>query len=242
MNRGKVRNHALYFLGVLTYVVALLPFLSVNLVKALVLIPIIAYTLPIMEYLQPKIMSLKIGYKDILVMIPPIILYIFLPYNEIRIVYVLIPLVLMLLTLALYLTKYTMWGNVIGTAFEASISIVWGLFINNPLFLIPSIYWLLYIFTGALYVEYKIPYRKLDKRVVQISWVISLALLIVLSLKNPITLITLIEPSTRYLIPGEKLKSPKEIRELGKRGSKKDILFVVLLTITYTLSRIFLTI
>jgi hypothetical protein len=48
MNRGKVRNHALYFLGVLTYVVALLPFLSVNLVKALVLIPIIAYTLPIM--------------------------------------------------------------------------------------------------------------------------------------------------------------------------------------------------
>jgi hypothetical protein len=242
MNRGKVRNHALYFLGVLTYVVALLPFPSVNLVKALVLIPIIAYTLPIMEYLQPKIMSLKIGYKDILVMKPPIIPYVFLPYNEIRIVYVSIPLVLMLLTLTLYLTKYTMWGNVIGTAFEASISIVWGLFINNPLFLIPSIYWLLYIFTGALYVEYKIPYRKLDRRVVQISWVISLVLLIVLSLKNPITLITLIEPSTRYLIPGEKLKSPKEIRELGRRGSKKDILFVVLLMITYTLSRIFLTI
>ncbi|MCH4814680.1 MAG: hypothetical protein QXY87_10210 [Saccharolobus sp.] len=237
MNRGKVRNHALYFLGVLTYVVALIPFLSVNLVKSLILIPIIAYTLPIMEYLQPKIMSLKIGYKDVLLIIPPIIPYIFLPYDEI--VYVLIPLALMVLTFTLYLTKHTMWGNVIGTAFEASISIVWGVFINNSLFLIPSIYWLLYIFTGALYVEYKIPYRKLDKRIVQISWIISLVLIIGLSIRNPITLITLIEPSIRYLIPGEKLKSPKEIRDLGKKGSKKDILFVVLLAITYTLSRIF---
>ncbi|QGA54093.1 hypothetical protein GFS03_05670 [Sulfolobus sp. E5-1-F] len=235
MNRGKVRNHALYFLGALTYVVALIPFLTVNLVRTLILVPIIIYTLPIMEYLQPKVMSLKIGYKDILLMIPPIIPYVFLPYNE-QSVYILIPLALMLLTFTLYLAKYTMWGNVIGTAFEASISIVWGLFVYNFLFLIPSIYWLLYIFVGALYVEYKIPFRRLNKRIVQISWIISLISLIALSLKNPITLITLLEPSTRYLIPGEKLKSTKEIKDLGKRGSKRDMLFVALLAITYTLS------
>ncbi|WP_338598537.1 hypothetical protein V6M85_07785 [Sulfolobus tengchongensis] len=232
MSRSKVRNHALYFLGVLTYILALIPFFNINIVRAIILIPIIAYTLPIMEYIQPRIMAVKVDYKDILLIIVTLIPYIFMPFN----VYLAIPASLLILTFGLYLTKNTMWGNVLGTTFEVSLSIVWGTFIENHNFLLPAIYWILYIFTGALYVEYKIPFRKLDKRIVQISWIISIIVLLLLSLKNPLPLLTLIEPSIRYLKPGEKLKSPKEIKDLGKRGSRRDIIFIILLAITFIMS------
>lgn len=233
--KSKVRNHALYFLGVLSYLLSLVPF-EVNWLKALILIPIIAYTLPIMEYLQPRAMSLKIGVKDVLLIIPAVIPYLFMKLN----IYLLIPLSLLILTFILYYLKMTMWGTVIGTAFEASLSIVWGAFVNNSMFLLPSIFWLLYIFTGAVYVEYKLPIRKLSKKAPQISWFVSLLILIILGIKFPLTLLSLIEPSFRFFNPGEKLKSMKEVKDLGKNGSKRDMMFIVILIVTYTVSVMFL--
>jgi len=47
----RVRNHALYFIGILSYVVSLIPFFGINVIRALLLIPVIAYTLPILEHL-----------------------------------------------------------------------------------------------------------------------------------------------------------------------------------------------
>jgi len=230
----RVRNHALYFIGILSYVVSLIPFFGINVIRALLLIPVIAYTLPILEHLQPKIMTLKIDYKDILLILLSAIPYIFVEINNV-IMYIIVPIVLLIVTLTFYFNKNTLWGNVLGTTFVVSLSLVWALFEGNQ-FLIPDIYWILYIFAGALYVEYKIPYRRLDKSIVQASWILSLVILTLISLNTPLLLVSLIEPSTRFLRPGEKLKSPKEITLLGRKGSKRDVIFVVLLILLSLLS------
>ncbi|ACP35016.1 conserved hypothetical protein [Sulfolobus islandicus L.S.2.15] len=227
----RVRNHALYFIGILSYIVSLIPFFGINVIRALLLIPVIAYTLPILEYLQPKIMILKINYKDILLILLATMPYIFIKIN----IYIIIPIVLLIVTFIFYFNKNTMWGNVLGTTFIVSLSLVWALFESNY-FLIPDIYWILYIFTGALYVEYKIPYRRLNKSIVQASWVLSLIILTLISLNTPLLLVSLIEPSTRFLRPGEKLKSSKEIALLGRKGSRRDIIFVTLLILLSLLS------
>jgi len=227
----RVRNHALYFIGILSYIVSLIPFFGINVIRALLLIPVIAYTLPILEYLQPKIMILKINYKDILLILLAAIPYIFIEIN----IYIIVPIVLLIVTLTFYFNKNTLWGNVLGTTFVVSLSLVWALFEGNQ-FLIPDIYWILYIFAGALYVEYKIPYRRLDKSIVQASWVLSLIILTLISLNTPLLLVSLIEPSTRFLRPGEKLKSSKEIALLGRKGSRRDIIFVTLLILLSLLS------
>ena len=227
----RMRNHALYFIGILSYIVSLIPFFGINVIRALLLIPVIAYTLPILEYLQPKIMILKINYKDILLILLATMPYIFIKIN----IYIIIPMALLTVTFMFYFNKNTMWGNVLGTTFIVSLSLVWALFESNY-FLIPDIYWILYIFTGALYVEYKIPYRRLNKSIVQASWVLSLIILTLISLNTPLLLVSLIEPSTRFLRPGEKLKSSKEIALLGRKGSRRDIIFVTLLILLSLLS------
>jgi hypothetical protein len=227
----RVRNHALYFIGILSYIVSLIPFFGINVIRALLLIPVIAYTLPILEYLQPKIMILKINYMDILLILLATMPYIFIKIN----IYIIIPMALLTVTFMFYFNKNTMWGNVLGTTFIVSLSLVWALFESNY-FLIPDIYWILYIFTGALYVEYKIPYRRLNKSIVQASWVLSLIILTLISLNTPLLLVSLIEPSTRFLRPGEKLKSSKEIALLGRKGSRRDIIFVTLLILLSLLS------
>ncbi|MFP3233470.1 MAG: hypothetical protein RXR08_07200, partial [Sulfolobaceae archaeon] len=65
---------------------------------------------------------------------------------------------------------------------------------------------------------------------------LSLVILTLISLNTPLLLVSLIEPSTRFLRPGEKLKSPKEITLLGRKGSKRDVIFVVLLILLSLLS------
>lgn len=227
----KIRNEALYGLGILSYIVSLIPFFGINLIKSLILIPIIAYTLPIMEYLQPRAMSFKLEKKDVLLAILAAIPYLFmLSY------FLIIPAILLALTFLFYYLRNIMLGNVLGTAFVASLSIAWAYFVNASV--IPAIFWTLHIFTGALYVEYKIPHRKLRKEVIIVSWIASAILMIILAFKffTPLILVALIEPSVRFLFPGEKLKSMKELANLGKRLVKRDILFVALLGILPLLS------
>ena len=145
----KVRNHALYFIGILSYVVSLIPFFGVNVTRALLLMLVIAYTLPIIEHLQPKVMTLKIDYKDIMLILLAVIPYIFVEINNV-IIYIIVPIVLLILTLTFYFNKNTLWGNVLGTTFVVSLSLVWALFEGNQ-FLIPDIYWILYIYLRGPY-------------------------------------------------------------------------------------------
>ncbi|AWR98050.1 hypothetical protein DFR86_11235 [Acidianus sulfidivorans JP7] len=221
----KVRNEALYGVGVLSYIVSLIPFVGINLLKAIILIPILAYNLPIMEYLQPKAMVLKLGKKEILLAVIAAIPYIFLIINY----FIIIPAFLLLLTFFLYYKKNTMMGTVVGTTFVASLSTVWSYFVHASF--VPAIFWTFYIFSGAIFVEYKIPHRKLKKNYVIINWILVLIILTIISIKfnSYLLLLTLIEPSLRFLLPGEKLKSMKELPALGRKGAKRDMLFVVLL-------------
>ncbi|AHC52094.1 hypothetical protein SUSAZ_09375 [Sulfolobus acidocaldarius SUSAZ] len=225
----KVRNHALYVVGIMSYVVSLIPFYNLNFFRTIILIPILAYTLPILEHLQPKVMVLKLSKVDYILIILASIPYLFIKQS----ILLILPISLILLTFALYYFRNTMWGNVLGTTFLSSLSIVWNIFVYNS-FLLPSLYWILYILVGALYVEYKIPFRKLSKGVVQEAWVISVIILVFLSLyvfKVPLLLLSLIEPSLRFIRPGQKLGSMKELARLGKKGVKRDSLFIALLSI-----------
>ena len=226
------RNHGLYTVGVFSYIISLIPFSGINLVRALILLPIALLTLIVADYLQPSLMSFRIRAKEIVLSALLAIPYLF-AIN----IYLLIPLTLLVLTIVAYWKRKLMIGNVLGTVFIASLSFAWLGFVSNSLIL-PSVYWLLYILCGALYVEYKLPIRKLDRRVVQLSWLASLAILILLTMKSSLLLmlLTVIEPSSRFLFPGDKLASMKDVGKLGRRGAKKDVLFIALLIFTSVLS------
>ncbi|EWG06620.1 MAG: hypothetical protein ASUL_08629 [Candidatus Aramenus sulfurataquae] len=220
----KVRNHGLYMLGIFSYVISLSPFLGVNALRALVLLPIVAYTLPVLEKIQPKFMTMKVGHSDVLLAVIAGLPYVLLWPSP----YLLVPGALLAATLLFYYFRNTLWGNVLGTTFIASLSFLWALFAENG-FLLPSAYWTLYVFTGAVYVEYKIPHRRLKAWVVRASWLSSVLVLSTLSVNYPILLLTLVEPSIRFLFPGQKLGSMKEIATLGRKGAKRDALFLVIL-------------
>jgi len=231
--RRVLKNHGLYSVGIFSYIVSLIPFLGINLVRALVLLPIALLTLIVADYLQPSLMSFRIRAKEIVLSA-----LLAIPYLFVISIYLMIPLILLVLTLLSYWKRNLMLGNVLGTAFISSLSFAWLGFVNNSLVL-PSVYWLLYILCGALYVEYKLPIRKLDRRVVQLSWLASLAILILLTMKSslPLMLLTVIEPSSRFFFPGNKLASMKDVAKLGRRGAKKDVLFIALLIFTSVLSK-----
>jgi len=226
------RNHGLYTVGVFSYIISLIPFSGINLVRALILLPIVLLTLIVADYLQPSLMSFRIGVKEIVLSALLAIPYLF----EISI-YLLLPFTLLVLTVVAYWKRNLMLGNVLGTVFIASLSFAWLGFVNNSLIL-PSVYWLLYILCGALYVEYKLPIRKLDKKVVQLSWFASLTILILLTVKSSLLLmlLTVIEPSLRFFLPGDKLPSMKDVAKLGRRGAVRDMVFIVLLILTAVLS------
>jgi hypothetical protein len=174
-------------------------------------------------------MVLKLSKMDYILIILASIPYLFIKPS----ILLLLPISVILLTFIMYYFKNAMWGNILGTTFLSSLALVWSIFVNNS-FLLPSIYWILYILVGALYVEYKIPFRRLNKEVVQWAWVISIIILVFLSLyvfKVPLLLLSLIEPSLRFMTPGQKLGSMKELGTLGKKGAKRDVLFITLLLI-----------
>ncbi|BBG26082.1 hypothetical protein [Sulfuracidifex tepidarius] len=227
--RIKVRNHALYFVGFLSYLVSLVPF-HVDFERALLLLPVVLVDLPVLEYLQPKVMSLKMGWKDAGLSILAGFPYVFM-ISPLMVV----PVFSLILSLLLFRERNAMLGNVMGTTFLTSLSLVWGNFVENP-FLLPAVYWVLYTLTGALYVEYKVPFRNLDKRVTPVLWTVVLSVLTYLSLGSPLLLLSLVEPSLRFLNPGDKLKSPKEVSSMGRRIAKRDAVFLAILIVASVLS------
>lgn len=223
----RFRNHGL--LGLVTYTYFLSLFPKSNWVRALILVPILLYTIVVLDKLNPKIEVFKLSSSDILIGVLSALPYILIVY-EVRSLTVLIPISLLLLSIYFFHERKSMWGNVVGTAFISALSFIFTSFLNNPFYLIIPSFWALYTFTQALYVEYKIPYRKLSNKPLMMSWSISLLLLVTLSLYLNVSLmlLALIEPSIRFFRPGEKLKSPKEIKSLGRSSMKRDLIFVSL--------------
>ncbi len=226
--RIKIRNHALYFVGISSYIVSLVPF-HVNFERALLLLPVVLINLPVLEYLQPKVMSLRMKWTDAGLAVTGV------PYIFMISPLMVVPVLSLFLSLLLFKERNTMLGNVMGTTFVVSLSLVWGNFVENP-FLLPDVYWILYILTGALYVEYKIPFRNLDKKVTSIVWMVVVTMLVYLSIDSTLLFISLIEPSIRFLNPGDKLKSTKEIPTMGRNIAKRDAIFLVILIITSVLA------
>ncbi len=228
--RGVTRNRGLYFVGVLTYIVSLLPIVGVDPMRAVLLIPLGLATLAATECLRPRAASGRLGPKEGL-----IITLISVPYLALALLeppfLLSVPAAFLLTTLLLYNANLQAWGNVTGTALIASLSFVWGGFIG-PTFLVAYLYWTLYVFTGAVYVEYKLPFRRFSPNSVRLSWVVSLLTVAPLTVNHPLLALALVEPSFRFLRPGERLSSPKEIRNLGRKGLWKDLLFLTLLAAT----------
>ncbi|MEM2012999.1 MAG: hypothetical protein QW536_06595, partial [Metallosphaera sp.] len=127
--------------------------------------------------------------------------------------------------------------QVLGTLGLSSLLLPWISVVKNVTLLDVSVYmvWCAYTLVEALYVEYKLPSRKIGANVVRGMWGISLIVTGALSLLYPPLAISLIEPSVRFFRPGEKLRSASEIRDLGKRGSKRTITLFTLLVITLIL-------
>jgi len=235
--RRVFRNHGLYFVGALGYVISLIPFSGIDLVRALILLPIVPLTLLVVEYLQPSLVNVRIRVKEVVLSA-----LISIPYIFAVSLYLLPPLIILLLTIIFYWKRNLMIGNVLGTVFISSLSFAWLSFVNNSIIL-PSVYWLLYTLCEALYVEYKLPIRKLDKKVIQFSWLISLIILGLLTAKSSLLLmlLTTIEPSLRFFFPGNKLSSMRDVSKLGKRGAVRSMIFVILLILTSILSLNFLS-
>lgn len=235
--RRVFRNHGLYFVGASSYVVSLIPFSGIDLTRALILLPIVPLTLLVVEYLQPSLVNVRIRVKEIVLSA-----LVSIPYLFAVSIYLLPPLIILLLTIISYWKRNLMIGNVLGTTFISSLSFAWLSFVNNSIIL-PSIYWLLYTLCEALYVEYKLPIRKLDKKVIQLSWLISLIILGLLTAKSSLLLmlLTTIEPSLRFFFPGNKLSSMRDVSKLGKRGAVRSMIFIILLILTSILSLNFLS-
>jgi hypothetical protein len=130
--------------------------------------------------------------------------------------------------LLLHSKKKGMWGNVVGTACIASLSFIWSQVAGNS-FVLADAYWTAYAFLGALYVEYKLPFRNLSLRTLRVASFATALLLALISFGYPVLLASFLEPIYRTVRPGEKLSSPKEIRALGRKGARKDIAFVIVL-------------
>lgn len=59
------RNHAVYFLGLLSYVVSLIPFTGLKPLGVILALAMSLYVLPILDYLQPKFTAWKLSAKDL---------------------------------------------------------------------------------------------------------------------------------------------------------------------------------
>ena len=225
----RTRNHAAYFMLLLTYILALAgspkPFL-------LLFVPLVALHAVTVDLTYSKMLARKLGKFDVGLMIINAVPYLFFfrPYF-------LIPATIFLLSIALSYSKVNVLPQVLGTLGLSSLLLPWISVVKNVTLLDVSVYmvWCAYTLVEALYVEYKLPSRKLGANVVRGMWGISLIVTGALSLLYPPLAISLIEPSVRFFRPGEKLRSASEIRDLGKRGSKRTITLFTLLVITLIL-------
>ncbi|MGC9105120.1 MAG: hypothetical protein ACP5HQ_01665 [Thermoprotei archaeon] len=224
----KRRNHAVYFLGLLSYVVSLVPFTELRPLSAAIALAMSLYVFPVLDYLQPKFATWKLGARDVAVSVASGLPYAVAMILSPSLIYA-VPALLLGATLLLHYRRKAMWGNVVGTAFVASLSFVWSAVAGNP-FVLADAYWTAYAFFGAVYVEYKLPFRQLSLRTLRVAAVTVALLLAVASYGHPLLIASLAEPLFRAVKPGGKLGSAKEIKALGRKGAWRDVAFVVVLS------------
>ncbi|BCS93069.1 hypothetical protein [Metallosphaera javensis (ex Sakai et al. 2022)] len=229
----RTRNHGAYFMLLLSYILALAGSLKPLL---LVIAPLVALHAVTVDLTYSKMLARKLGKTDLSLMIINAIPYLFLfrPYF-------LIPATIFLLSIILSYAKVNVLPQILGTLGLSSLMLPWISLAGTVTILDISVYvvWCAYTVVEALYVEYKLPFRKIGANVVRGTWAIFLLVGGAFSFLFPPLALSLIEPSIRFFKPGEKLRSASEIRELGKRGSKRTIALFALLAFTLILYHIF---
>jgi hypothetical protein len=219
------RNHAAYFLLSLTYILSLVSRPSMILLAILPLVGLHGYTV---DATYSKMLSRKLGVKEVLLLTISVIPYLFL-LNE----FFLIPGVVFLLAITFSYLKVNVVPQLLGTMGLTLLYLPWvalrGRVGEEALLLF--LLWNSYTFTEALYVEYKLPFRGINLWYLRASWLVSLLVTISLIPVEPLSLVALVEPTIRFMWPGGKLEKASQIRELGRRGSKRTLLFFSILLV-----------
>jgi|ECHhosMinimDraft_1075155.scaffolds.fasta_scaffold00110_6 hypothetical protein len=220
----RVRNTGSFSLMVLTFAISIPGFRTFSTLMVLMGLAIFhAFSLD-RVYSNALIARLKL--EDLLIIAINCI-----PYVLFLNLYLLIPVSLLITVLLLPYLRVKMWPAILGSTAVASLYLPWvvilkeDLYFNIPLYLI----WILYSLNESLYVEYKLPYRKVEKAEIKVLWLLSLLAIVPLSLINALILLTLIEPSLKYFNPGSKLEKATQLRELGHRGLISLLLLTILI-------------
>ncbi|AWR95254.1 hypothetical protein [Acidianus brierleyi] len=155
------------------------------------------------------------------------------PYLLFFTVYLIIPLIFIIFAFITSYLKIKIIPTLFGTYSIVSLYLPWSAILYEINIKVISIFvlWFLYTLTQSLYVEYKIPFRKISKNTVRLAWIISLFTIVYFSLYIPIILIGLIEPSIRFLNPGNKLSSAKDIKNLGWKIARRTIILMLVIII-----------
>ncbi|MBB5254843.1 hypothetical protein [Sulfurisphaera ohwakuensis] len=223
MENRRRRNDAAYFLIILTYVLAVVSHPSLI---SLIFLPVMILHAFTIDLILPKVLSRKIGAKDIAILAVNTIpyIYFFTPL-------ILIPALAFLLSIVLSYTKSKILPQLIGTVgisllYLPLVQIFGGInIVDIGVYLV----WSTYTLTEAIYVEYKLPYRQVSIKQLRVSWLTSLLINVISIIIFPLFVLPLIEPTIRFMKPGEKLKAASQIKELGKKGLKRTILVFSLL-------------
>lgn len=200
-----------------------MPVVGVRPLPAAITLAAAVYALYFFDKVQPKLAARRLGPGDVLLSLP-----LALPLLLLGQPLAAMPSALLLsAALAAAYRGDVGWANALGTGFVASLSIVWG-YINNAYTPAPQALWTTYALAEALYVEYKAPFREVGKWIPLTAWALGV-IAVAPFVPSPLYAIPLAEPTLRYISPGPKLSSPREMTALGRRLAKRTAVFFALL-------------
>ncbi|AFZ70580.1 hypothetical protein Calag_0839 [Caldisphaera lagunensis DSM 15908] len=187
------------------------------------------------NYLRLKVTKLNL--KDLILLV-----ILFIPYIimlKLNNFYLIMPISLLILYLIFSFKKKFVLSNIIGSTFIASLSLIWLLMISNinvEQFLI-ILSWIIFTLTLSVIVEYKLPFRKIDK-VSTIGYpliIISLGIAITYLLGYYDLILLYTFPISALILSGEKLRNVKEIKKIGKIGMYSSLSFILIGIMLYNL-------
>ncbi len=187
------------------------------------------------NYLRLRINKIKV--KDIALVTLLLIPYIILVKLTL---YLILPVSLLIIYLASSLRKKYVLTNISGSSFLSSMSLVWLSmisYVKTYQFLI-ILSWIMFTLTLASIVEYKLPFRKIDK-IKTVGYtlplvVIAIALTYLIS-GNYYFVTLYLFPLIALSLSGNKIINIKEIKKIGRIGMYSSILFVLISIFIYHL-------
>ncbi len=203
-------------------------FLTSRFIVLVELIPLVFLNGFTIERLYARLLSRKFCKLDYV-----LIIFNSLPYLLFFTIYLIIPLFFIILAFVTSYLKIGIIPTLFGTYSIASLYLPWSAILYEVNFKVFSIFilWFLYTLTQSLYVEYKVPFRKISKNIVRFAWIISLFPIVYFSRYIPIMLIGVIEPSIRFLNPGNKLTSAKDIKNLGWKIARRSTILILVIIV-----------